>query len=98
MTTPDPTGDALKAGDRILMLLGGYRDYMGDEAVEAFQCLADELNAARTPPTVSLDEVAEVLTECIAALENSDPRWPSIERRARDLLTRIKERHAPSQS
>jgi hypothetical protein len=106
MTTPDPTGDALKATATAPccdQMLGDL--FIDGRYVEA-TCpvhgrqpeFAVALNASRTPPPVSLHEVAEGLTECIAALENSDPRWPSIERRARALLTRLKEHHALPQS
>jgi hypothetical protein len=98
-STPPPL-EALRAGDRILMLLGGYRDYMEDEAVQAFQCLAAELSEARTPPPVSLDEVAEeaFLSGFCAArgidhvTELAGADYHAAHIASQDYLTRSKER------
>jgi hypothetical protein len=77
-------------------------DFETREEADAF---ADSL--IRTPPTVSLDEVERVLEEiedhqtsaaCMTATEATERTLSEVQAMARALLTRLKERHAPSQS
>jgi hypothetical protein len=104
MTTPDPTGDALKAGPVV-----GTRTWCDADGVWHEQDITAEefYRETRTPATeagVSLEEVVEVLTECADELEvevrarwGDDPRLAGKLTRdldtvvkARAILTRIK--------
>jgi hypothetical protein len=67
MTTPKPTGDALKA----CPFCGGQAEY-ANNPMQGLLCVSCGSKAywtkwqARTPPPVSLDEVAETVSKLLA--------------------------------
>jgi hypothetical protein len=102
MTTPDPSGDALKAGIVRIEQRGASDDilvkhdeagcwlHQGNDDILIRPGYLPKVLAVISPPPVSLDEVAEVL-ERLQPWSDMIPTSEAL-RDAAALLTRIKER------